>query len=139
MVAGGGFRRCSVTGDVKHLGRKGLIFLGFLELFFHFQHFLVISSTPLSFLSSAGELWDFSGEGDVFPAKEVVVKASDSSLALFVISSCYNFISHLPFPSSCSSSASHLRADSGEFWTAAGSSEAPSCVLELCKLDLCLV
>ena len=135
MTGGEAFRRRE-----GRLGRKGLIFLGFLELFFHFQHFLVISSTPLSFFQSAGGLECFPATVVlIFRRSELLLKVGDNFLSSFVISACSNFMSHLPFPSSCSSSAGHLRADSGEFWTAAGSSEAPSCVLELCKLDPCLL
>ena len=101
------------------------------------QHNFLSSS---SLFSSAGELGWFSGDGGpIFRRRELLLKVGGS----FSSSFCDFFMLQLyfssSFPSSCSSSASHLRADSGEFWTAAGSSEAPSCVLELRKLDLCLL
>ena len=98
-VKGGGFRRCSLSGDVKHLGRKGLIFLGFLELFFHFQHFLVIFSTPFPFPSSAGGLELFSGDEVLFfRRRELLLKVGGS----FSSSFCDFFMLQLHFSSSFS-------------------------------------
>ena len=79
MVAGGGFRRRSFSGDVKHLGRKGLIFLVILMLFFLLQLHNTIFSTPLSSFQFGRQL------GVVFPAGCFVFPAAEGGERLVVV------------------------------------------------------
>ena len=97
-------------------------------------------SYSISFLHLFRRVKHFPAALAWFPTADVRLEGRWQSSLVFQASFHHNFIFSPPsLVFRKPSSASHVRADSGEFWTATGGSEAPSCVLELRKLDFCLL